>query len=147
MDLLRRLFAPRRALRLADPVSRPASTLNEDDGYKDHMVGQAEGPFYCGTAFCGHSTKKAARECWKKKCDAIDAIIAEANSLREAGKNDEAAKVEGRAKRYYPELNPENFPINRSSAAMQTEYIERAQKESLAQIDPAEGSTKQPISL
>jgi hypothetical protein len=70
-----------------------AAVINEDAGYSDHMVGQTQGPFYCGTAFCGHSTKKAARACWKKKCDAIDAINDEEKTLREAGKDDEAERV------------------------------------------------------
>jgi hypothetical protein len=89
---------------------------NEDEGYNDHMVGQTQGPFYCGTAFCGHSTKKAARDCWQRKRDACE-------EQRKAGKNpyDDSA--------LYPERDPKNWPINRSSAAMQAEYIERAKKE------------------
>jgi hypothetical protein len=67
--------------------------VDEDYGYNDHMVGQKRGPFYCGTAFCGHSTKQAARACWKKKCDAIDAINAEEKALLLAGKKEQAERV------------------------------------------------------
>lgn len=107
MNLLRRLFFGR---------ARNLEPKNEDEGYNDHMVGQTNGPFYCGTAFCGHSTKRAARECWKKKCDAFDAI-------RSAGGNPYDDE------KLYPERNPANWPINRSSAAMQGEYVQRAREE------------------
>ncbi len=113
--------------------------VNEDEGYNDHMVGQTEGPFYCGTAFCGHSTKKAARECWKNKCDAIqkirEPIEKECAALREQGKYEEAERLyvfgaSAQINKFYPERDPANWPCNRSSADMQREYIERAKRES-----------------
>jgi hypothetical protein len=52
-------------------------------------------------------------------------------TLRGAGKNEEAARVERETDAYYPELNPANWPINRQAAAMRAEYIERAKSEEL----------------
>jgi len=127
MNLFRRIFS-----RAAKQASAPKPPVNEDEGYTDHMVGQTQGPFYCGTAFCGHATKKAARACWKKKCDAIDAIRAEAKLLHDAGKHDEAFRMEQRRTAvYYPENNPANWPVNRPMAALVQEYKERAEKERL----------------
>lgn len=103
---------------------------NEDEGHADHLVGQKEPPFYCGTAFCGHGSKKAARECWRKKCSAIKTILIEAEALRRAGKNDEAVLIERSIDAYYPERNPSNWPINRSSAEMRAEYEARKGSES-----------------
>ena len=102
---------------------------DEDEGYQDHLVGQKQAPFYCGTPFCGHSTKRAARECWKRKCDAVNSIRAEVEALRNAGRMREAAIVELRAEVYYPERNPANWPINRSLIDLQRDYIERAKEE------------------
>jgi len=107
MNLLRKLFSA---------VVPSAVVPNEDEGYNDHMVGQTHGPFYCGTAFCGHSTKKAARACWKKKCDTFA-------EMQKAGKNPYNDVT------LYPELDPANWPINRSSSEMRSEYIERAKLE------------------
>ena len=109
------LFNPNQHL-FPSPPKKLVINKNEDDGYNDHMVGQTEGPFYCGTAFCGHSTKKAARECWKRKLRAFE-------ELRAAGKNpyDDPS--------LYPERDPANWPINRASVAMQAEYIEKAKME------------------
>lgn len=104
----------------------------EDEGYTDHMVGQKNGPFYCGTAFCGHATKKAARECWKKHCDRGKEIGDHFYALLDAGKEKEAlAFLSAGNQILQPELNPANWPVNRSSAAMQSEYIDRAKAESL----------------
>jgi len=129
MSILTRLF--RQTKRPGITCKRIEPVVDEDAGYADHLVGQKTGPFYCGTAFCGHFTKKAARECWARKCAALKTI------------NEEAAKIlaaEGEAKYwefirtatipYYPEQNPANWPCNRSSAEMRAEFIERAKIES-----------------
>jgi hypothetical protein len=87
-------------------------------------------PFYCGTAYCGHSTIDAAAHCWNNKCEALRRIRAESEELRKAGQQDQADMLEqAESARYFPERNPNNWPINRSSREMQREYIERAIKE------------------
>lgn len=78
---------------------------SEDYGYTDHMVGQEAAPFYCGTAFCSHSTKAAARACWKNKCDAVDEIRKQADNARKKGNFDEAYRLEViEMSKYYPEM-------------------------------------------
>lgn len=91
-------------------------------------------PFYCGTAFCSHSTMRAAAECWQAKMGALDGIRAECKKVREQGKGQgqEAFLLEmsgADRTRYYPELDPNNWPINRSSQEMRREYIEKAKAE------------------
>jgi secreted trypsin-like serine protease len=98
----------------------------------EHIENQRKsgGPFYCGTAFCGHSTIKAAAKCWNTKCEALARIKSEANELRKSGKNSEAEILEiSETAKYYPEQNPNNWPINRSVREMQREYIQRAKAE------------------
>lgn len=103
--------------------------ITGDYGWDDHLVGQILPPFYCGTAFCGHATKWAARKCWKNKCEAMDAIKAEAKALRKAGKPEDAWKIELKLRGFYPEDDPANWPCNRSRGVMEAEYIERARRE------------------
>ena len=84
-------------------------------------------PFYCGTAFCGHHTIKAAEKCWQDKCAALERIKIEAAALHNAGKHAEACQMEdSETARYYPERDRNNWPINRSSAEMQLEYLKKA---------------------
>jgi len=101
-------------------------------GTPEHIEDQrARGaPFYCGTAFCGHATIEGAVKCWQAKSEAINAVSVEFNRLLKEGKRDEAFTVlaAGNIKNY-PELNPANWPINRSSSEMQAEYLRRAKKE------------------
>lgn len=88
-------------------------------------------PFYCGTAFCGHHTLRAAAECWQAKGDALDKMRAEVKALRESGEDRERVDqyVEWGLDKLYPERVEANWPINRSSAELRREYIERAAKE------------------
>lgn len=103
---------------------------DEDEGYSDHLVGQKEGPFYCGTIFCGHSTKKAARQCWADKLAAIKRIADERDALFAQGKFAEGQRLEAAEMgRLYPESNPDNWPCNRSSREMQRETLEKWAKE------------------
>jgi hypothetical protein len=88
-------------------------------------------PFYCGTAYCGHERIEAAAACWRAKCEALARIRAEAQELRNKGKESEATALEqAESARYFPERDPNNWPINRSSSEMQREYIEKAERES-----------------
>ena len=113
-------------------------TVDEDEGYTDHMVGQKAGPFYCGTAFCGHHTKKAARECWARHCARCQAFQEKESALRAQGRREEVRamytvvgnvaypKVGGGS---FPEHDPKNWPCNRASSELQREYLERARRE------------------
>jgi hypothetical protein len=116
--------------RLLKYFSHPPD-VNEDEGYHDHMVGQKTGPFYCGTAFCGHSTKKAARECWKRAGDRHNELTEKLESLMKLGKSywEAYALVESGFNELHPEDNPKNWPCNRSSAEMQAEFLNRASQE------------------
>lgn len=88
------------------------------------------GPFYCGTAFCGHRTIKAAKECWQAKCHALEKIREEAEILRKQGKIREALDFQqAQSSQYYPERDSRNWPVNRSSCDMQREFIERTKNE------------------
>jgi hypothetical protein len=104
---------------------------DEDEGYNDHLVGQKNPPFYCGTAFCGHATKKAARECWQRKMVLAAEINSKFKELMAQGKKDEAWEyLKSTEPILYPEDDPANWPINRPSAAMRQEYLKRAERES-----------------
>ena len=88
-------------------------------------------PFYCGTAFCGHSTMKAAAECREQKCARRKEVQAKFYAIEATGDLEGAIAFMQEANRdLYPEMDPNNWPINRSSASMQAQYIERAKKES-----------------
>jgi hypothetical protein len=39
----------------------------------DHIDKQPGPRFYCGQAFCGHTTKELAMECWQAHCDRYEA--------------------------------------------------------------------------
>jgi hypothetical protein len=120
MNLLR-LFTPK------EPVAPKEPDVPE------HIERQRKQgpPFYCGTAFCGHSTIQAAAECWQRHCARWEETEAQFQRFLDAGKTEEARAFQKGAEQILrPELNPVNWPINRSSEAMQAEYIERANAES-----------------
>lgn len=118
--------------KMETPANSVPSPIVDTEFIADHIERQRNQgpPFYCGTAFCGHSTIIAAAKCWNRKCEALERINSEADELRKAGKNREAFEfIRTESARYYPELNSDNWPINRSSREMQREYIEKAKSE------------------
>lgn len=58
----------------------------------DHIEKQKSSPFYCGTVFCGHSTKVEAEKCWEQRNAAFNTKYDEMISLISAGKQEEADK-------------------------------------------------------
>ena len=118
---------------------------------------QKNAPYYCGTAFCGHATKKAAAECSARRTAAINAFNKHLSALEDEGRREEAYRTmftvvgcmgypitdpsrwpalrSGEvpsptlAFNAYPEADPRNWPVNRSKSEMQREFVQRAQKE------------------
>ena len=113
-------------------VASVATPSTPDTPIPEHIERQRKQgpPFYCGTAFCGHHTLHAAAGCWRRKSDVLDKMRTEVKALRESGEDRVAQYVEGLGlDKVYPERVEANWPINRSSAELQREYIERAEKE------------------
>lgn len=107
MSLLDRLFRRRKP---EPPTPAP-----------EHIERQQRAPFYCGTAFCGHATKVAATACWQLKCAALKLVKEQCVP----GSKEYEAELD----RLYQERVASNWPINRSSAVMRHEYVERAKEE------------------
>ena len=97
----------------------------------DYLKEQKHAPYYCGTAFCGHNTKRAAALCWQKHCIACDALQADLEKALKVGGNDAyIALYNQRIASVFPKEDPTNWPINRSSIDMQNEYLNRVAQES-----------------
>ena len=58
----------------------------------EHIDTQSGPQFYCGTMFCGHSTKIAAKSCWKQRNDVFNAQFDEMQNLVNQGREVEADK-------------------------------------------------------
>ena len=87
-------------------------------------------PFYCGAIFCGHQTMRAAAACWQRHCDLDEEKQRRCAALEAEGKHREArAYRESVDQVLYPHLNPANWPINRTSESLRSEYIARAKRE------------------
>jgi hypothetical protein len=133
-------------LHLTPPLQAVATKKDHKFG---HIVKRRGQPFYCGTAFCGHTTRQAAESCWARHCATLEELnrpvkelFDEADCLRLTGQS-EAAQAKRRdamnlmvtnsnspaMRGLFPELDSRNWPINRDVRQMQNEYISRAIRE------------------
>lgn len=122
-------FDPKVNQRTLETAPRTASAYSGVD--MGHIESQSKNgpPFYCGTAFCGHSTITAAKKCWQKKCDEMKTFNERFVQLLNNNDPEGLKDLERDTAHFFPERNPANWPCNRSSADLQREYVERAKSE------------------
>jgi hypothetical protein len=109
-------------------ASPPATAADLIPGHIERQRAQGP-PFYCGTAFCGHHTMKAAAECWNIHAASVRRLQAEEAAAIQARDATSLQRIRAEQDRLYPQNDPRNYPVNRSRAELVREYTDRAARE------------------